>query len=122
MGSVTLAAGPSAARFEVLIVVPNGMISVTNKEHAFRPWVFRTMTSDALNTQEMFLRATANGVKKIGIFHQEDAYGKETADYIQTLAQEKGIEVVAVASAPMKAPSTWSPRRRACATPMNSSP
>jgi len=103
MGSGTLAAGPSAARFQVPILAPNGTISVTNKEHAFYPWVFRTMTSDKLNTKEMFVRATAKGAKKIGIFHQEDAYGKETADYLQQLAKEKGIEVVAVASAPMKA-------------------
>lgn len=103
MGSGTLAAGPSALRFQVPIVAPNGTISVTNKDHAFYPWVFRTMTSDSLNTKEMFTRAVAKGAKKIGIMHQEDAYGKETADYIQALAKEKGIEVVAVASAPMKA-------------------
>lgn len=103
MGSGTLAAGPSALRFEVPILAPNGTISVTNKEHAFYPWIFRTMTSDLLNTKEMFNRATAKGVKKLAIMHQEDAYGKETADYIQTLAKEKGIEVVSVASAPMKA-------------------
>jgi branched-chain amino acid transport system substrate-binding protein len=103
MGSGTLAAGPSALRFQVPIMAPNGTISVTNKEHAFYPWVFRNMTSDTLNTKEMFERATAKGAKKIAIFHQEDAYGKETADYIQRLAKEKGIEVVTVASAPMKA-------------------
>jgi len=103
MGSGTLAAGPSALRFQVPIMAPNGTISVTSKEHTFHPWVFRTMTSDTLNTKEMFLRATAQGAKKIAVFHQEDAYGKETADYIQRMAKEKGIEVVAVSSAPMKA-------------------
>jgi branched-chain amino acid transport system substrate-binding protein len=103
MGSGTLAAGPNAARFEVPILAPNGTISVTSKEHAFYPWIFRNMTNDTLNTKEMFDRATAKGAKKIAIFHQEDAYGKETADYILRLAKEKGIEVVAVASAPLKA-------------------
>jgi branched-chain amino acid transport system substrate-binding protein len=103
MGSGTLAAGPSAARFEVPILAPNGTISVTSKDHPFHPWIFRTMTNDTLNTKVMFDRATAKGAKKIAIFHQEDAYGKETADYIQRLAKEKGVEVVAVASAPLKA-------------------
>ncbi|MCW5691632.1 MAG: ABC transporter substrate-binding protein [Pseudolabrys sp.] len=103
MGSGTLAAGPSAARFQVPIVAPNGTISITNKSHAFYPWVFRTMTNDLITTREMFARATAKGAKKVAVMHQEDAYGKETADYIQNLAKAKGIEVVAVASAPMKA-------------------
>ena len=103
MGSGTLAAGPNAARFEVPILAPNGTISVTSKQHAFYPWVFRTMTNDTLNTKVMFDKATAGGAKKLAIFHQEDAYGKETADYIQSMAKEKGIEVVAVASAPLRA-------------------
>lgn len=103
MGSGTLAAGPMAMRFETPILAPNGTISVTSKDNQFYPWIFRTMTNDLLNSKEMFERATANGEKKIAIMHQEDAYGKETADYFERLAKEKGIEVVTVASAPMKA-------------------
>jgi branched-chain amino acid transport system substrate-binding protein len=104
MGSGTLAAGPMAARFQVPMLAPNGTISVTSKDHAFYPWVFRTMTNDTLNTKVMFDRATSQpGVKRIAVMHQEDAYGKETADYIEKLAKEKGIEVVTVASAPMRA-------------------
>jgi branched-chain amino acid transport system substrate-binding protein len=85
------------------MLAPNGTISVTSKDNAFHPWVFRAMTSDALNTKVMFERATAGGAKRLAIMHQEDAYGKETADYIERLAKEKGIEVVTVASAPMRA-------------------
>jgi branched-chain amino acid transport system substrate-binding protein len=103
MGSGTLAAGPNAARFEVPIMAPNGTISVTAKQHAFYPWVFRNMTNDTINTKAMFEKATAGGAKKLAIFHQEDAYGKETADYIQSMAKEKGVDVVAVASAPLRA-------------------
>jgi branched-chain amino acid transport system substrate-binding protein len=102
-GSGTLAAGPVAMRYEVPILAPNGTIAVTEKKNKFFPWVFRTMPSDLNNTEAMLDRAIAKGAKKVGIFYQEDAYGKNTADYLVELARKKNVEIVGVAAAPMKA-------------------
>ena len=100
-GSGTLAAAPVAMRYEVPMLAPNGTVSVTAKENKFYPWVFRTLTGDLTNTDTMLRRAVAGGAKRIGVFYQEDAYGKNTADFLQDLAKRNGYEIVGVASAPM---------------------
>jgi branched-chain amino acid transport system substrate-binding protein len=100
-GSGSLAAGPIAMRYEVPMLAPNGTIAVTAKSNQFYPWVFRTITNDLTNTEVMFNRAVAGGAKKVGIFYQEDAYGKNTADYLQELAKKKGLEITGIAAAPM---------------------
>lgn len=102
-GSGTLAAAPVAMRYEVPILAPNGTLSVTSKENRFYPWVFRTLTGDLTNTEVLVQRATAGGAKKVGIFYQEDAYGKNTADYMQELAKKMGLEIAGVAAAPLNA-------------------
>lgn len=102
-GSATLAAAPVAMRYEVPMLAPNGTLSVTSKENKFYPWVFRTLTGDLTNTEVLVLRAVANGAKRVGIFYQEDAYGKNTADYMQEVAKKRGLEITGVAAAPLNA-------------------
>jgi branched-chain amino acid transport system substrate-binding protein len=102
-GSGTLAAAPVAMRYEVPILAPNGTLDVTSKDNKFFAWVFRTLTGDLTNTKVMFDRATAGGAKKVALFYQEDAYGKNTADYLQQLARQAGVEIVDTAAAPLKA-------------------
>lgn len=100
-GSGTLAAAPVAMRYEVPILAPNGTLSVTSKENKFYPWVFRSLTGDLTNTDVLVKRAADAGAKKIGIFYQEDAYGKNTADYMQEVAKRYGLEIAGVAAAPL---------------------
>lgn len=102
-GSGTLAAGPVAMRYEVPMMAPNGTIAVTSKENKFYPWIFRTMPGDLTNTEGLLDRAISGGAKKVAIFYQEDAYGKNTADYLAELAKKKNVEIVATAAAPLKA-------------------
>lgn len=102
-GSGTLAAGPVAMRYEVPMVAPNGTLAVTLKENKFYPWVFRSLSGDLTNTAVMFERAISGGAKKVGLFYQEDAYGKNTADYIAELAKKANVELVETATAPLKA-------------------
>lgn len=102
-GSGTLAAAPVAMRYEVPMVAPNGTLAVTLKENKFYPWVFRSLSGDLTNTAVMFERAIAGGAKKVGLFYQEDAYGKNTADYIAELAKKANVELVETATAPLKA-------------------
>ena len=100
-GSGTLAAAPVAMRYQVPILAPNGTLSVTSKENKFYPWVFRSLTGDLTNTDVLVKRAADAGAKKIGIFYQEDAYGKNTADYMQEVAKRYGLEIAGVAAAPL---------------------
>lgn len=100
-GSGSLAAGPVAMRYEVPMLAPNGTIAVTSKSNKFYPWMFRTITNDLENTEVMLKRAVAGGAKKVGMFYQEDAYGKNTADYLQELAKKHGLKITGVAAAPM---------------------
>lgn len=102
-GSGTLAAAPVAMRYEVPMIAPNGTLAVTLKENKFYPWVFRSLSGDLTNTAVMFERAIAGGTKKVGLFYQEDAYGKNTADYIAELAKKANVELVETATAPLKA-------------------
>jgi branched-chain amino acid transport system substrate-binding protein len=102
-GSSTLAAGPVAMRYEVPMVAPNGTLAVTLKENKFYPWVFRSLSGDLTNTAVMFERAIAGGAKRIGLFYQEDAYGKNTADYLYELAKKANVTIVETATAQLKA-------------------
>lgn len=101
-GSGSLAAGPVGMRYEVPLLAPNGTLAVTSKDNKFFPWVFRSITGDLTNTKVMLERAIEGGAKRVGLFYQEDAYGKNTADYLEKLAKEKGVEIVATAAAPLK--------------------
>ncbi|CAH1696452.1 Transporter [Hyphomicrobiales bacterium] len=101
-GSGSLAASPIAAREKVPILMPNATISVTARENAQFPYAFRSMSNDLVTTKKQFDSAIAQGAKKVAIFHQEDAYGKDSYDYVQKLAEAAKVEVVGVASAPLK--------------------
>jgi branched-chain amino acid transport system substrate-binding protein len=103
IGSATLAMAPVAMRSQVPIVAPNATMSVTSRANSFYPWVFRAATSDLTTTKAVFDKTLAAGAKRIAIFYQEDAYGKDTADYLQELAKKAGITVVDTASAPLSA-------------------
>jgi branched-chain amino acid transport system substrate-binding protein len=102
-GSGSLAAGPIAARHNVPMLMPNATISVTAPDSSYYPYAFRTMPNDLVTTKTQFESAIAGGARKIAIFHQEDAYGKDSADYVRELAGAAGITITDTASAPLKA-------------------
>lgn len=101
-GSGTLAAAPVAAREKTPILAPNATISVTARDAKY-PYVFRTMGNDLVNTKRLFDEAVAGGAKRVAIFHQEDAYGKDSVEFVKKLAAEANIPIVGIASAPLKA-------------------
>lgn len=102
-GSGTLAATPIAAREKVPMLAPNATISVTARESQQYPYVFRTMSNDLVNTKRLFDAVIAGGAKKIAIFYQEDAYGKDSAVYVKQLAEERKVPITDMSSAPLKA-------------------
>lgn len=103
-GSCTLAAGPVAARSEVPMLAPNSTIEITDPSNDFAEWIFRTSPNDLVVTKRIFDSIVESGAKRIGIFYQEDAYGKDTYEYVKELADENGeVEIVGSASAPLEA-------------------
>ena len=102
-GGNVLAAGPIAMRLKVPLLAPVGTIAATDKKNAFLPWVFRVAPSDAVNIRTILTDAAKDGNKRIGVFYQEDAYGKTGVDVAEQLAQSLGIQVVGSAPAPYTA-------------------
>lgn len=101
-GSGTLAAAPIAAREKIPMLAPNATISVTARDSQSYPYVFRTMSNDLVNTKRLYDAVVAGGAKKVAIFYQEDAYGKDSAVYVKKLADDRGTPITDMASAPLK--------------------
>ena len=104
-GSGTLAMMPILAQAKIPALAPVSTQSVTSHEHPFYPWVFRTSTASAITIQALVQKAIfKSGRKRVAIMYQEDAYGKDESEIAQKLIKEHGgIDVVAVASAPITA-------------------
>lgn len=102
-GGGALAAGPVAERLQVPLLVPGGTIAVTDRKNSFFPWVFRVGVNDLVTVRGILADIVKNGGKRVGVFYQEDAYGKAGADYAAQLAKELGFEVVESVSAPYNA-------------------
>lgn len=103
IGSGTLAAAPIAAAASVPVLAPNGTDAVIAKNKDYFPWVFRSLPSDSRSAKALLDRALEGGAKRIGLFFQEDAYGKGFYDMLTATAGDRGIEVVAAVSAPLTA-------------------
>lgn len=102
-GGNVLAAGPIAQRLKVPLLAPVGTIAATDKKNAFFPWVFRVAATDAVNIRVILADAVKDGAKRIGVFYQEDAYGKTGVEVAEQLSKTLGHEVVASAPAPYTA-------------------
>ncbi|KAB2919400.1 MAG: ABC transporter substrate-binding protein [Hyphomicrobiaceae bacterium] len=103
IGSGTLAAAPIAAKASIPVLAPNGTDAVIARDKDYFPWVFRTLPADGVIGRNLVERALAGGARKVGLFYQEDAYGKGMHDMLATMAKEKGFSVVAAVSAPLSA-------------------
>lgn len=98
-GGTILAAGPIAERLKVPLLGPAGTVAVTAKTNSFAPWVFRVAINDMVGVQALLENAVKKGAKRVGIIHQEDAYGKFGAEYTQKLSAELGFTVAETVSA-----------------------
>ncbi len=102
-GGGALAAGPVAERLQVPLLAPAATIGVTDRKHSFFPWIFRIGVDDSKVVHGILTDMAKNGLKRVGIFHQEDAYGKAGADYARSVAADLGVEIVEVVSVPYNA-------------------
>lgn len=104
IGTGTLALMPVAQRSEVPVLAPVGTISVTDKSHAFWPWVFRIAPTDKVILSGIMERGVFGpGHKRFAVMYQEDAYGEAGMQYARQLSEEHDIEVVAAVAAPLNA-------------------
>jgi branched-chain amino acid transport system substrate-binding protein len=104
-GSSTLAMAPIAARAGVPVFAPVATQSVGLRTNSFFPWMFRTCPPSAVTIQAMMEKAVFKpNIKKVAILYQEDAYGKDEGDLAQKMIKAHGgIQIVAIASAPLSA-------------------
>ena len=102
-GSGILAAGPIAQRLTTPLIGPAGTLAITDPKNEFYPWIFRAAPSDASDVSAILQDMAKAGNKKIGIFYQEDAYGKTGVDLARSVAPGLGIEIPETASAPYTA-------------------
>lgn len=104
-GSLTLAPAPIAAHAKVPMLAPVSTQSVTDTSNSFFPWVFRTSTRSQYEVQaQMEGFVFQPNVKRVAIFYQQDAYGKDLDELcVNDIKKHGGIEIVANVSAPLDA-------------------
>jgi branched-chain amino acid transport system substrate-binding protein len=102
-GGNILASAPIAQKHEVPLLGPAGTLAITDKKNSFYPWVFRLTASDRIGIKVILEDMAKSGVKRIGVFHQEDAYGKTGVDLAHEICPTLGLELVEAVSAPYSA-------------------
>jgi branched-chain amino acid transport system substrate-binding protein len=101
----TLALMPIAEQAAVPVLAGVSGVLVTSKANSFFPWVFRTTTTGNSNVAALVKRNVFEANRKrIAIFYQEDAFGKEEAEITaNAVKQVPGFEVLEMLSAPPNA-------------------
>ena len=104
-GSSTLAMMPMAAQAKIPVLASIATESFTDKSNAFYPYAFRMCPPSSAMAEAMFnLAVVKAGRKRVGLFYNEDAHGKEEAEFERGLAKRHpGVEIVGSASAAMSA-------------------
>lgn len=102
-GGGALAAGPVAERLRVPLLAPAATIGVTDRKNSFFPWMFRVGVDDSKVVHGMLADMAKSGFKRVGVFYQEDAYGKAGTDYARSVSKELGVEIVEAVSVPYNA-------------------
>ena len=102
-GGNILAAGPLALRMQVPLLGPAGTMAITDHKNEFYRWVFRVAPSDRVDVKVILEDMAKSKAKKIGVFFQEDAYGKTGVDFAKEIGPTLGMEVVETVSAPYAA-------------------
>ena len=102
-GSGILAAGPIAQRLSTPLLGPAGTLAITDPKNEFYPWVFRVAPSDSVDIKVILQDMAKGKAKKIGIFFQEDAYGKTGVDQAALIGPTLGLQIVESVSAPYTA-------------------
>jgi branched-chain amino acid transport system substrate-binding protein len=104
--STALAAAPITATAGVPALVFAAAPIVTDPDEPYYAYTWRAAPNDADAVPLTIERISDMGVKKIAVMAQDDANGALGLEVIKNLAAEKGIEVVATATAALTATDT----------------
>jgi branched-chain amino acid transport system substrate-binding protein len=91
-GSMAIIDTVSAAKVTMISMASS--LSIVEPASA-RPFTFKTPTSDKLMLQRTLDYMKRQGIKKIGFFGLEDAYGEGGLKELQNVAKDTGVELVA---------------------------
>ncbi|MDI6912320.1 ABC transporter substrate-binding protein [Nocardioides sp.] len=98
-GSEVLSFVNAAMRAEVPVVAPVATTEVTEADEEYTDWVFRSAPCGCEDAPAIFKKIQERGVKNLGIFYQDDAYGVSGTAQMEDLAAEGGVNVTEVVSA-----------------------
>ena len=91
-GSMAIIDTVSAAKVTMISMASSATII---EPAGSRPFTFKTPISDKLMLQRTLSYMKREGIKKIGFFGLEDAYGEGGLKELQNIAKDDGIELVA---------------------------
>lgn len=91
-GSMAIIDTVNAARITMISMASSATII---EPASARPFTFKTPTSDKLMLQRTLDYMKRQGIKKIGFFGLEDAYGEGGLKELQNVVKDVGIELVA---------------------------
>lgn len=91
-GSMAIIDSVSAAKITMISMASSATII---EPASSRPFTFKTPISDKLMLQRTLAYMKREGIKKIGFFGLEDAYGEGGLKELQNIAKDDGIELVA---------------------------
>jgi len=92
--------GPSLAMKGIAMQQQVPMISAAASIHIVEPaeeskWVFKTPHSDVHAVERIYMYLNQQGISKIGVINDSNAFGTSGLEQLEKLAGEYGIEIVA---------------------------
>lgn len=103
-GSGTLALAPVAAAAKIPVLAGNSTDEVVDPETDFFPWIFRSVPSNTTYSKKVLERIQEDGLTKVAVFYQEDAYGQFATELMEKgLDTAPDVEIVDTAAAALDA-------------------
>lgn len=92
----TMSVIPLVAEAGTPMLAPVGTASAVLPMTDEKKWVFKTTQNDEIIASALFEHMAANGIKTLGFFGFNDAYGENWLKVAKEQAQEHGIEITAI--------------------------
>ena len=85
---------PIVDRAKTLVITPSAVAYHYKKDDSQYPLVFSTWYNHKREVRTLLRAISKNGDKKIALFFDLDPYFQATADFIEKISQEYGIEII----------------------------
>ncbi|MBO8171358.1 MAG: ABC transporter substrate-binding protein [Bacillaceae bacterium] len=104
VSGISLALKGIALDNEVPMVSFAAAAQIVDPEDPATKWVFKTPHSDEQAVGRIYQYLNSEGIKKIGIIHDSNAYGEGGREKLEELAEQAGVEIVGIESYQAKDP------------------